>query len=80
MLRQCHVSVAGGMSKLCQPPRVQVLAVAQYAGSSDKPKAGAVKDEGGTFGKKGEADENAYFHKLSKEQLKNIKEGKVYLI
>ena len=59
MLRQCHLSVAG-VSKLCQPPRVQVLAVAQYAGSSDKPKAGAVKDEGGTFGKKGEADENVY--------------------
>ena len=40
---------------------------------SDKSREGAVKEEGGTFGKKGEADENAYFHKLGREQLGNIK-------
>ena len=40
---------------------------------SDKAKDGSVKEEGGSFGKKGEADENAYFHKLGREQLGNIK-------
>ena len=40
---------------------------------SDKISDGAIKEEGGSFGKKGEADENAYFHKLGKEQLGNIK-------
>ena len=45
---------------------------------SDKSKDGAVKEEGGSFSKKGEADENAFFHKLGTEQLKKIKddEGK----
>ena len=41
---------------------------------SDKSKDGAVKEEGGTFSKKGEADENAFFHKLGREQLKKIKD------
>lgn len=40
---------------------------------SDKTSDGAIKEEGGSFGKKGEADENAYFHKLGREQLGNIK-------
>ena len=45
---------------------------------SDKSKDGAVKEEGGSLSKKGEADENAFFHKLGTEQLKKIKddEGK----
>ena len=40
---------------------------------SDQAKDGSVKDEGGSFGKKGEADENAYFYKLAREQLENLK-------
>ena len=40
---------------------------------SDKSSDGAVKEEGGSFGKKGEADENAYFYKLAQEQLENLK-------
>ena len=40
---------------------------------SDNAKDGAVKDEGGSFGKKGEADENAYFYKLAQEQLGKLK-------
>ena len=40
---------------------------------SDNAKDGSVKDEGGSFGKKGEADENAYFYKLAQEQLGNLK-------
>ena len=40
---------------------------------SGKSKDGAVKEEGGSFSKKGEADENAFFHKLGTEQLKKIK-------
>ena len=66
---------AAGISKICHhPPPAQVQAVAHFAAPSETPKAGAVKDEGGTFGKKGEADENAYFHKLNQEKLKKIKE------
>ena len=42
---------------------------------SDNAKDGSVKDEGGSFGKKGEADENAYFYKLAQEQLGNLKKG-----
>ena len=72
-----RASAAAGIPKICPlPPAVQVQAVAHFAAPSDTPKAGAVKDEGGTFGKKGEADENAYFHKLNQEKLKKIKEGK----
>ena len=40
---------------------------------SDNAKEGSVKDEGGSFSKKGEADENAYFYKLAQEQLGNLK-------
>ena len=40
---------------------------------ADKAKDGSVKDEGGSFGKKGEADENAYFYKLAQEQLGKLK-------
>ena len=35
--------------------------------------AGAVKDEGGAFARKGGAEENAYFYNLQKEQLEKIK-------
>ena len=44
---------------------------------SDNAKDGSVKDEGGSFGKKGEADENAYFYKLAQEQLGNLKKGEI---
>ena len=50
-------------------PRLSEPAARAMSDSRD----GAVKEEGGTFGKKGEADENAYFHKLGREQLGNIK-------
>ena len=35
--------------------------------------AGAVKDAGGAFAKKGDSEENAYFYKLQKEQLDKLK-------
>ena len=50
--------------------RVNGITVRAMSGKSTD---GAVKDEGGSFGKKGEADENAYFHKLGREQLGKIK-------
>ena len=40
---------------------------------ADKAKDGSVKEERGSFSKKGEADENAYFYKLAREQLENLK-------
>ena len=35
--------------------------------------AGAVKDAGGAFAKKGDSEENAYFYNLQKEQLAKLK-------
>ena len=40
---------------------------------SDKAPDGSVKDGGGGFAEKGEADENAYFYKLAYEQLEKLK-------
>ena len=33
-----------------------------------------MKEEGGSFSKRGEADEAAYFHRLQREQLQKMKE------
>ena len=35
--------------------------------------AGAIKDAGGAFAKKGKSEENAYFYNLEKEQLEKLK-------
>ena len=42
---------------------------------SDKAPDGSVKDGGGGFAEKGEADENAYFYKLAYEQLEKLKKA-----
>ena len=42
---------------------------------SDKAPDGSVKDGGGGFAEKGEADENAYFYKLAFEQLEKLKKA-----
>ena len=42
---------------------------------SDKAPDGSVKDGGGGFAEKGEADENAYFYKLAHEQLEKLKKA-----
>jgi len=54
-----------------QIPMMLHTSRAMYSGDSDK--SGAVKDAGGSFAKKGAADEEQHFRKLQAEQLKNLK-------
>ena len=48
------------------PSKSQIIKVCHYG-------AGAVKDAGGAFAKKGDSEENAYFYNLQKEQLDKLK-------
>ena len=48
------------------PSKSQIIKVRHYG-------AGAVKDAGGAFAKKGDSEENAYFYNLQKEQLDKLK-------